>query len=189
MSVSVALGSPCTLFHVASVTGVVNSDGSITIRTEKKNGHHHHLRTQMVGATCQPQFTKQFGLFFVGVCRKPSIQTLFEGEAGKDRWLAVTVNDRQEILDVRPYDPPFELPRLEPPPRIVWWVWCWWPWNWFRRYCCVSRRRAQELFDLCAATTCDPLTVPPPCIPFLYPDDGCWGGAHRRFRRAYPDRP
>lgn len=103
-------------------------------------------------------------------------------EAGKDRWLAVTVSDRQEILDVRPYDPPFDLPRLEPPPRLAWWFWCWWPWNWFRRYCCVSRRRAQELFDLCAATTCNPLTVPPPCIPFMYPDDGCWGRAHEMRR-------
>lgn len=103
-------------------------------------------------------------------------------EAGKDRWLAVTVNDGQEILDVRPYDPPFDLPRLEPPPRLAWWRWCWWPWNWFGRYCCVSSRRAQELFDLCAATTCDPLTVPPPCIPFMYPDDGCWGRAHEMRR-------
>jgi hypothetical protein len=32
------------------------------------------------------------------------------------------------------------------------------------------------------ATTCDPLTVPPPCIPFLYPDDGCWGRAHEMRR-------
>lgn len=103
-------------------------------------------------------------------------------EAGKDRWLAVTVNDRQEILDVRPYDPPFELPRLEPPPRLAWWRWCWWPWNWFGRYCCVSLRRAQQLFGLCAATTCDPTTVPPPCIPFMFPDDGCWGRAHEMRR-------
>src|ERR1044071_8436154 len=103
-------------------------------------------------------------------------------EAGRDRWLAVTVSDRQEILDVRPYDPPFDLPRLEPPPRPAWWLGCWWPWNWFRRYCCVSKRRAQELFDLCAATTCDPFAVPPPCIPFMYPDDGCWGRAHEMRR-------
>src|SRR6184192_74804 len=32
------------------------------------------------------------------------------------------------------------------------------------------------------ATTCDPLTVPPPCIPFLFPDDGCWGRAHEMRR-------
>lgn len=104
-------------------------------------------------------------------------------EAGKARWLAVTVNDRFEIIDVRPYEPPFELPRYEPPPRLRWWYWCWWPWRWiFCWFGCVSRRRAQELFDLCAATTCDPLTVPAPCIPFKYPDDGCWGRAHEMCR-------
>ncbi len=32
------------------------------------------------------------------------------------------------------------------------------------------------------ATTCDPLTVPAPCIPFLYPDDGCWARAHEMYR-------
>jgi hypothetical protein len=32
------------------------------------------------------------------------------------------------------------------------------------------------------ATSCDPLTVPAPCIPFLYPDDGCWGRAHEMCR-------
>jgi hypothetical protein len=101
-------------------------------------------------------------------------------QAGKERWLAVTVNDAAEILDVRPYDPPFELPRLEPPPaRAQWWTSIWWPWNWFG---CVTKTRAQQLFNLCAATTCNPLTVPPPCIPFLYPDDGCWGRAHEMCR-------
>jgi hypothetical protein len=33
-----------------------------------------------------------------------------------------------------------------------------------------------------SATSCDPLTVPPPCIPFLFPDDGCWGRAHEMCR-------
>ena len=33
-----------------------------------------------------------------------------------------------------------------------------------------------------AATTCAPLTVPAPCIPFLYPDDGCWARAHEMVR-------
>ena len=33
-----------------------------------------------------------------------------------------------------------------------------------------------------SATTCNPLTVPPPCIPFMYPDDGCWGRAHEMVR-------
>jgi hypothetical protein len=101
-------------------------------------------------------------------------------EAGKERWLAVTVTDAGEVLDVRPFDPPYELPHLEPPPaKAAWLSWKWWPWNWFL---CVSKSRAQQLFDLCAATTCNPLTVPPPCIPFLFPDDGCWGRAHEMCR-------
>ena len=112
--------------------------------------------------------------------------------AGKKQWVAVTVNDRFEILDVRPFEGALEFPRDEPPPPLRWWLWCWWPWRWWwcwRR--CVSPQRAQELFDLCAATTCDPLTVPPPCIPFLYPDDGCWARAHQMCRimidaGAYP---
>lgn len=102
-------------------------------------------------------------------------------EAGKEKWLAVTVNDRAEILDVRPYEPPFELPRREPPPRRTLGDWFQW------LFCCVSKTRAQRLFDLCAATTCNPLTVPAPCIPFLYPDDGCWGRAHEMCRLMIAD--
>ena len=39
-----------------------------------------------------------------------------------------------------------------------------------------------DAFDAMAATTCNPVAVPPPCIPFLYPDDGCWGRAHEMCR-------
>jgi hypothetical protein len=47
---------------------------------------------------------------------------------------------------------------------------------------CVCAKKAQAMFQLVAARTCDPLTVPVPCIPFLYPDDGCWGRAHEMRR-------
>lgn len=103
-------------------------------------------------------------------------------EAGQTP-LAVTVNERFEIIDVRPFEAQFELAGDEPPPQLRWWQWSWWPWRWWAaRRRCVSPRRAQELFDLCAARTCDPLTVPQPCIPYLYPDDGCWGRAHEMCR-------
>lgn len=59
--------------------------------------------------------------------------------------------------------------------------WPGWPWLWWRRRC-ISLVEAQRVFDAMAATTCNPLTVPPPCIPFLYPDDGCWGRAHEMCR-------
>ena len=41
---------------------------------------------------------------------------------------------------------------------------------------------AQSVFDELASTTCAPLTVPPGCIPFMYPDDGCWARAHEMCR-------
>ena len=46
----------------------------------------------------------------------------------------------------------------------------------------VSPQRAVTLFSQMKAQTCDPRTVPAPCIPFLYPDDGCWGRAHQMCR-------
>lgn len=108
----------------------------------------------------------------------------------------VTETDAHEIIDVRPYTPvPGEelphFPRPEFPARVpwsidwfkyLWWrVWCWrcWPWWWFR---CLSMKRAQQVFDAMSATSCDPLTVPAPCIPFLFPDDGCWGRASEMCR-------
>ncbi|MCA9737346.1 MAG: protein-glutamine glutaminase family protein [Gemmatimonadota bacterium] len=110
--------------------------------------------------------------------------------------LLVTATDDHEIIDVRvdtggaggggselwgAAEEPlrFEPDRwldafLEALRRLLRWLLCW-----FR---CVSPRRAQELFDLAAARSCDPLAVPVPCIPFLYPDDGCWGRAHEMCR-------
>lgn len=110
--------------------------------------------------------------------------------------LIVTETDDHEIIDVRPrpggadgFRPPFDPPEFPIPRRWpfewlddLWrriWLWDWWPWWWLR---CLSRSRAQQVFDAMNATSCDPLTVPPPCIPFLYPDDGCWGRAHEMYR-------
>jgi hypothetical protein len=47
----------------------------------------------------------------------------------------------------------------------------------------VTSQRLNELFNWLASSSCNPITVPPPCIPFLYPDDGCWGRAHEMARR------
>jgi len=38
----------------------------------------------------------------------------------------------------------------------------------------VSEQRAKELFNLVSSRNCNPATASSPCIPFLYPDDGCW---------------
>lgn len=95
--------------------------------------------------------------------------------------VAVAEDDQHQILAVRPHDvpavgsPPTGGPARETASRRG----CFG--RWFRRRC-LSRRRAQALFDTLASRTCAPLTVPPPCIPFLYPDDGCWGRAHEMCR-------
>lgn len=106
--------------------------------------------------------------------------------------LIVAFDERQDIVDLRffepgPEDGPFpDLPEL--PPRRIDWIgvllrwhrWRIWPWRWW--FGCVSPWRAQQVFDAMSATTCDPATVPSPCIPFLYPDDGCWARAHEMCR-------
>ena len=113
--------------------------------------------------------------------------------------VAVSETDAHEIIDVRAYTPGLEGPffpppkppsPIQPPPvrprrpwpnlileplwRIVCWLW-WW-------LSCVSTAKAQQVFDAMNATSCPPLTVPAPCIPFLYPDDGCWARAHEMCR-------
>jgi len=102
----------------------------------------------------------------------------------KKQWLIVTETDEQEIIDARPSagEPKFpEVTDAERPGDRPGWFRRRWR-RWFRCFCCVSPARAQHLFNLCSAKTCDPLTVPPPCIPFLYPDDGCWARAHEMCR-------
>ena len=46
----------------------------------------------------------------------------------------------------------------------------------------VTIQKANELFKLVNSTTCSPIKGTAPCIPFLYPDDGCWGRAHEMCR-------
>lgn len=51
----------------------------------------------------------------------------------------------------------------------------------------VTPQRAQQLFDLCNARLCCPASASAPCVPFLYPDDGCWGRAHEMCRLMIAD--
>jgi Glutaminase len=46
----------------------------------------------------------------------------------------------------------------------------------------ITLQRARELFRLVNAKICCPGSASAPCIPFLYPDDGCWGRAHEMCR-------
>ena len=46
----------------------------------------------------------------------------------------------------------------------------------------VSAAQARQLFNLMNSKVCCPETAAAPCIPFVYPDDGCWGRAHEMYR-------
>jgi len=51
----------------------------------------------------------------------------------------------------------------------------------------VTLQRANELFRLVNSKLCCPAPAPAPCIPFAYPDDGCWGRAHEMCRLMIAD--
>jgi hypothetical protein len=46
----------------------------------------------------------------------------------------------------------------------------------------VTLDQAQQMFNLVSGKFCCPVTPTAPCIPFNYPDDGCWGRAHEMCR-------
>jgi hypothetical protein len=87
--------------------------------------------------------------------------------------IAVTEDDSHEIIDVRTWTakaPPLGAAgpaalSLETPALSA-----------------ITLQEATEFFTLVAGQSCDPLTVPGTCIPFLYPDDGCWGRASQMCR-------
>ena len=97
--------------------------------------------------------------------------------------MIVTETDKHEIIDVRPFPSEFKPPPLPFPPKTLptppkkifnsWWFGC---------GNVISEQQALAMFNLVSAKTCDPLSVPSPCIPFLYPDDGCWARAHEMYR-------
>ena len=112
-------------------------------------------------------------------------------EAEKSRSsLVITETDDHRIIDVRSW--PDQRVANEPspapgrPPGLLMRYWrCIRHWCCFwccRFWCCVSPARADALFNQMSSQTCNPLTVPAPCIPFLYPDDGCWARAHEMCR-------
>ena len=113
-----------------------------------------------------------------------SLLTSLRTSQEKKNWLLVTETDEHEIIDVRPSPREPSLPtnglvKKEKHFLCRFFCWCCCFFRWCR---CVSAKKAKEMFDRVSATTCHPLTVPPPCIPFLYPDDGCWARAHEMCR-------
>lgn len=158
--------------HVARVIGLRPIDeGVIGVELDRSHGRHVLRRSN-------PDFAE--------------LENQLRASLRSGAPIILTEDDAHEIIHIRGYTPapegpppPFPKPGL--PPRLPWpwrwlfpiWHWCWWPWWWFR---CLSAAKAQEVFDAMSATSCSPLTVPPPCIPFVYPDDGCWGRAHEMCR-------
>jgi hypothetical protein len=51
----------------------------------------------------------------------------------------------------------------------------------------ITLARAEQLFALCNGRICCPCSTPAPCIPFLYPDNGCWARAHEMCRLMIAD--
>jgi hypothetical protein len=124
----------------------------------------------------------------------PDLERQLRDAFDRERLVILIEDDAHEIFDLRDYRPgpddrplpPFPKPRPEFWPirlvrkwlRVIWW-WPYWPWWWFWG---VSMKHAQWLFDQMRATNCDPLTASAPCIPFMYPDDGCWARANEMCR-------
>jgi hypothetical protein len=118
-------------------------------------------------------------------------RTLREAEERREP-VILTAGRGQDILDIRFFKPGPDgpVPDFLPPglrrPSILdlfrdflrWplWPWRWWYWR------CISPAYAQQVFDAMSATSCNPAGIAPPCIPFMYPRDGCWGRAHEMRR-------
>jgi hypothetical protein len=128
------------------------ADGNYEVRFVESQAGHHLLRSH------------------------PDFQDMLNAlEGARDAGTIVLVTatrDEHAVIDVRPLPPstppaPGAGPGSEPedPPPSV-----------------VSEAQAAQLFNDMAATSCDPATVPPPCIPFLFPDDGCYARAHEMVR-------
>jgi hypothetical protein len=153
-----------TLLLIPLVSRVLNIAEAEDVTVELEHSHARHLLKRA---------NQYFGEF---------LAVLRDAQANQT-WVAVT-DDKQEIIDARPFAAPaVTLPPLpsEPKPTgfdaLI---------DWLRGKIqllrCVSAKRAQEMFDLVSSKSCNPLTVPAPCIPFLYPDDGCWARAHEMCR-------
>jgi hypothetical protein len=86
--------------------------------------------------------------------------------------VAVIEGEGHEIIAVKPVAGPLaEAAVVGVPPPVV-----------MGPPSVVSAAQAMQMFNMVASQTCCPQTTPVPCIPFLYPDDGCWGRAHEMCR-------
>jgi hypothetical protein len=151
-------------------------DGVLEVRLDASHARH-RLRPQTEGAE---QLEEQLRTALVTV-----------------RSVLIVEDDVQGIIDLTMFTPdpevplppfPRPVPLFPPGPRSEWWLlwlirklwwWLWYPWWWWN---CPTPATIQGIFAAMAATTCNPLTVPAPCIPFMFPDDGCWARANEMCR-------
>lgn len=100
------------------------------------------------------------------------LQTLQKAQEKQTTLLVTETLNTHEIIDVRPSPKLFtpKVPAAPPAPSMG------------PELAPVSSSRANELFNMVNAKICCPASAQAPCIPFLYPDDGCWGRAHEMCR-------
>jgi len=84
--------------------------------------------------------------------------------------LLVTENDDHEIIHIQRAPNSEAIAVLEKAPDTI------------EAGSVVSLAKARNLFQIVNSKTCPPVTAPVPCIPYKYPDDGCWGRAHEMVR-------
>lgn len=87
--------------------------------------------------------------------------------------VAVTETADHDIIDVRPLPGVSVTARPEAPPEGI---------TGPGPTVSATLGQAQQMFDLVSARICCPASAAAPCIPFNYPDDGCWGRAHEMCR-------
>jgi hypothetical protein len=96
----------------------------------------------------------------------------------KRQLVAITERNADGIIDIRPVPRARRKPaaaREAPPFDHV-------PSEARATAAAVTPARAKQLFDMCKSTSCAPKTPAPPCIPFLFPDNGCWARASEMCR-------
>ncbi len=101
-----------------------------------------------------------------------SLHAALQDARAQGTTVAVIENDAHEIVAVRPIAGPLAGAAVvaSPPPVTM------------GPPSVVTAAKAMEMFNMAASKTCCPQTTPAPCIPFQYPDDGCWGRAHEMCR-------
>jgi hypothetical protein len=87
--------------------------------------------------------------------------------------VAVTETEDHDIIDVRPMAGSAVTARSDTTPETS---------ELPTEVASVTLAQAQQMFNLVNPRVCCPAVASAPCIPFNFPDDGCWGRAHEMCR-------